>query len=228
MTGNDGALRVRRSDHRFGCGRCDDGGDPRRGGPRRDRRRGRAVGRAGFGRAVLAGTDGSPVPIRWRDRGARPPLDRLHRGPVRRAAAPRSTAACTADHRRRRSIAGARSTRSPTSRPMTSKRSATRSRLHSRCRPVPGAHTAASEMLRLGAERMGWRHDEIPRWMTYPEPGSAVDGKRQSMTETYLPASPKGRSTGARRASPRSAGDEGRSRRRTPSSPTQSARRPCR
>ncbi len=52
---------------------------------------------------------------------------------------------------------------------------------------VPGAHTAASEKLRLGAERMGWRHDEIPRWMTYPERGSAVDGKRQSMTETYLP-----------------------------------------
>jgi choline dehydrogenase-like flavoprotein len=52
---------------------------------------------------------------------------------------------------------------------------------------VPGQHTAASEKLRLGAERMGWRHDEIPRWMTYPERGSAVDGKRQSMTETYLP-----------------------------------------
>ena len=53
---------------------------------------------------------------------------------------------------------------------------------------VPGQHTgAASEKLRLGAERMGWRHDEIPRWMTYPERGRAVDGKRQSMTETYLP-----------------------------------------
>ena len=56
---------------------------------------------------------------------------------------------------------------------------------------VPGAHTAASEMLRLGAERMGWRHDEIPRWMTYPEAGGAVDGKRQSMTETYLPRAQK-------------------------------------
>jgi choline dehydrogenase-like flavoprotein len=52
---------------------------------------------------------------------------------------------------------------------------------------VPGQHTAASEKLRLGAARMGWRHDELPRWMTYPERGRAVDGKRQSMTETYLP-----------------------------------------
>jgi choline dehydrogenase-like flavoprotein len=52
---------------------------------------------------------------------------------------------------------------------------------------VPGRHTPASEMLRLGAERLGWRHDEIPRWMAYPENGNAVDGKRQSMTETYLP-----------------------------------------
>ncbi len=52
---------------------------------------------------------------------------------------------------------------------------------------VPGQHTPASEMLRLGADRLGWRHDEIPRWMAYPEQGNAVDGKRQSMTETYLP-----------------------------------------
>lgn len=52
---------------------------------------------------------------------------------------------------------------------------------------VPGRHTPASEMLRLGADRLGWQHDEIPRWMAYPEHGDAVDGKRQSMTETYLP-----------------------------------------
>ena len=53
---------------------------------------------------------------------------------------------------------------------------------------VPGAHTAPSEKLRLGAERLGWKHDEIPRWMAYPEQGNAVDGRRQSMTVTYLPA----------------------------------------
>ena len=33
---------------------------------------------------------------------------------------------------------------------------------------------------------LGWQHGEIPRWMTYPG-GDAGDGRRQSMTETYLP-----------------------------------------
>lgn len=60
---------------------------------------------------------------------------------------------------------------------------------------VPGAHSAPSEKLRLGAERLGWQHDEIPRWMTYPERGDAVDGRRQSMSVTYLP---RARRAGAR------------------------------
>jgi choline dehydrogenase-like flavoprotein len=53
--------------------------------------------------------------------------------------------------------------------------------------PVPGAHSAASERLRDGAAALGWSHDEIPRWMTYPGRGDAADGRRNSMTETYLP-----------------------------------------
>lgn len=52
---------------------------------------------------------------------------------------------------------------------------------------VPGATTPASEMLRRGAAALGWRHNEIPRWMTYPPGGDATTGKRQSMTRTYLP-----------------------------------------
>lgn len=52
---------------------------------------------------------------------------------------------------------------------------------------VPGEQTAASEILARGASSLGWKHDEIPRWMTYPESGRAIDGRRQSMTETYLP-----------------------------------------
>jgi choline dehydrogenase-like flavoprotein len=52
---------------------------------------------------------------------------------------------------------------------------------------VPGRQSAASERLRRGAASLGWDHDEIPRWMTYPEGGSAADGRRQSMTKTYLP-----------------------------------------
>lgn len=54
---------------------------------------------------------------------------------------------------------------------------------------VPGQPTPASEMLRRGAAALGWRHSEIPRWMTYPPGGDAVTGKRQSMTRTYLPRS---------------------------------------
>ncbi len=52
---------------------------------------------------------------------------------------------------------------------------------------VPGSPTAASEALRLGAARLGWRHDEIPRWMAYAPGADATGGVRQSMTRTYLP-----------------------------------------
>ncbi len=52
---------------------------------------------------------------------------------------------------------------------------------------VPGRTTPASEILRDGAAALGWQHNEIPRWMTYPPGGDAVTGKRQSMTRTYLP-----------------------------------------
>jgi len=52
---------------------------------------------------------------------------------------------------------------------------------------VPGGHTPASERLRAGAAALGWEHDEIPRWMTYPDGGDADSGDRQSMTRTYLP-----------------------------------------
>lgn len=52
---------------------------------------------------------------------------------------------------------------------------------------VPGAHTPASERLRAGAQTLGWRHDEIPRWMTYPDGSDADSGQRQSMTRTFLP-----------------------------------------
>ena len=47
--------------------------------------------------------------------------------------------------------------------------------------PIP-----PSELLRRGAEHLGWKHGEIPRWMAY----AGADGhgpRRRSMTETYLP-----------------------------------------
>ncbi len=52
---------------------------------------------------------------------------------------------------------------------------------------VPGEHTEASRILQRGADRLGWKNDEIPRWMTYPGGADATQGKRQSMTRTYLP-----------------------------------------
>jgi choline dehydrogenase-like flavoprotein len=52
---------------------------------------------------------------------------------------------------------------------------------------VPGRHIPASERLRAGAAALGWAHDEIPRWMTYPDGDDATAGVRQSMTRTYLP-----------------------------------------
>lgn len=52
---------------------------------------------------------------------------------------------------------------------------------------VPGEHTDASRILQRGADRLGWTNDEIPRWMTYPDGAGATEGKRQSMTRTYLP-----------------------------------------
>jgi len=52
---------------------------------------------------------------------------------------------------------------------------------------VPGAQLPASEALRRGAADLHWRHDESPRWMEYPAGPAAWQGRRRSMTETYLP-----------------------------------------
>jgi choline dehydrogenase-like flavoprotein len=51
---------------------------------------------------------------------------------------------------------------------------------------VPGSAGAPSDVLRRGADRLGWQNSEIPRWMKYSDDGSKT-GQRQSMTRTYLP-----------------------------------------
>ncbi len=51
---------------------------------------------------------------------------------------------------------------------------------------VPGGAGAPSDVLRRGADRLGWQNSEIPRWMKYPS-GDSSGGQRQSMTRTYLP-----------------------------------------
>ena len=51
---------------------------------------------------------------------------------------------------------------------------------------VPGGASASSDVLRRGADRLGWQNSEIPRWVKYPN-GDSTSGQRQSMTRTYLP-----------------------------------------
>jgi choline dehydrogenase-like flavoprotein len=51
---------------------------------------------------------------------------------------------------------------------------------------VPGPPSAPSDVLRRGAQRLGWQNSEIPRWMKYAG-GDPAAGQRQSMTRTYLP-----------------------------------------
>lgn len=55
----------------------------------------------------------------------------------------------------------------------------------------PGRQPAASVKIRIGAERLGWKTFEVPRWVKYspiPGPDGIARGKRQSMTETLLPS----------------------------------------
>jgi choline dehydrogenase-like flavoprotein len=53
---------------------------------------------------------------------------------------------------------------------------------------LPGAAPAASLKLHEGATRLGWKSMEVPRWFSYASgTKDASDGKRQSMTETYVP-----------------------------------------
>ena len=49
----------------------------------------------------------------------------------------------------------------------------------------PGNPPAAALKLHEGATQLGWKSLEAPRWLKF-EPGAAA-GRRQSMTETYIP-----------------------------------------
>lgn len=53
----------------------------------------------------------------------------------------------------------------------------------------PGPPVPASDVLRRGADALGWANSEIARWMSYPAAaeGSSDGAQRQSMTRTYLP-----------------------------------------
>ena len=55
---------------------------------------------------------------------------------------------------------------------------------------TPGPTPLASRMLACGAERLGWRALEVPRWFRYDDtrgPDGVPRGTRQSMTKTFIP-----------------------------------------
>ena len=53
---------------------------------------------------------------------------------------------------------------------------------------LPGPAPAASLKLHDGATRLGWKSLEVPRWFHYTTGATAAaSGKRQSMTETFVP-----------------------------------------
>ena len=55
---------------------------------------------------------------------------------------------------------------------------------------LPGKPPAASLKLQVGAVRLGWRSQEVPRWFKYEDvrdPLAVPRGTRQSMTETFIP-----------------------------------------
>ncbi len=55
----------------------------------------------------------------------------------------------------------------------------------------PGLIPAAAGKLKAGADRLGWKSKEVPRWYKYSEPTSRerkAEGQRQSMSETFVPA----------------------------------------
>jgi len=53
---------------------------------------------------------------------------------------------------------------------------------------LPGPAPAASLKLHEGAVRLGWKSMEVPRWFSYTAgTKDASSGKRQSMTETFVP-----------------------------------------
>jgi choline dehydrogenase-like flavoprotein len=54
----------------------------------------------------------------------------------------------------------------------------------------PGRSPAPSVKMKIGAERLGWKTMEVPRWFRYSREAAAdgtIPGRRQSMTETFIP-----------------------------------------
>lgn len=52
---------------------------------------------------------------------------------------------------------------------------------------APGTLPESSDLLRRGAEALGWSGFDVPRWVRYHEQGGRMLAERQTMTRTYLP-----------------------------------------
>ena len=125
------------------------------------------------------------------------PVHRLHRGVLRRRRhrdQQRAVPAAARGRPRALAAVGVDDLRPPTSTP-----SATRSRRSCRCRPCPARSCRPARRCGGGAAALGWRHDESPRWMEYPAGPAPWQGRRRSMTETYLPRAERGRRPAAHR-----------------------------
>ena len=156
------------------------------------------------------------------------PVDRLHRGLLRGRRHRDQQRALPPPAGRGRSTAGAgprhRSTSTPTSSTAICdevEQALSRPDRARRTRRRPARCCAAAR------SALGWRHDEIPRWMTYPPAATPVDGRRQSMTRDLPAPRPGGRGAAARRLPRRSAGHRRRPGRRAPSC-RRTGRRPAR
>ncbi len=150
------------------------GHDPRRG----------PVGRPRRARAVLAAGDGRQVPPRRLVRGARPPRDRVRRGPLRRRQHRDQQRALPPPARRpRRGMAARLPDRRV--RPDALDRYADRIEQELGVSRLPGAPPASSAVLERGATKLGWRSVEFARVFRYEANGRAV---KQTMARTMLPS----------------------------------------
>ena len=133
--------------------------------------------------AVLGGPDAPDVPRPRPDRRPRATRRSPTSRPGASAGAARSTRGCITGPMLPSSRSGRRATTSRTSTPAVlepwHREVEERLRVESRTSPLP----AASEVLRRGAERLGWAGVEVPRWADLDESGRPT---MHTMQRTYL------------------------------------------
>ncbi len=182
--------------------------------PRSSRRPAATCSSSRRGRGSSRGRSCRSRSSRWTGstgRAASPWHSDARRSPTPRAdapgAAPRSTAASTGVRPKRRSLRWSAQQRHRRLRRrrvlLDLRRGGSGTQRVDRAGPP---HAGQRAPPRRSRALWGGSHDEIPRWMTYPDGDDADAGQRQSMTRTYLPRAIGGRRPPAVRASRRPAG----------------------